>query len=73
MITDLNPQLDRSSVEAYSNGLVAEFDKLYLSLYRDSRLESRAQAELAKQLRDYIRVTQVYPEVPPKDEEIPPR
>ena len=64
MITDLNPDLDRTSVDAYINGLKGELDKLYLSLYRDSSLSSQAQATMVKQLLNYVRVTQVYPNKP---------
>lgn len=71
MITDLRPDLDRSSVNSYINGLIAELDKLETALLRDSKLESLAQAELTKQLKNYIKVTQIYPEKP--NEEIPPR
>jgi hypothetical protein len=68
MITDLNPDLDRTSAGTYINGLVTELDKLYLSLSRDSALSSTAQADIVKQLRDYVRVTQLYPETPPREE-----
>lgn len=68
MITDLRPDLDKTSVGTYINGLIAELDKLYLSLERDTAIGSQAKAELARQLRDYVRVTQVYP-----DKVIPPR
>lgn len=67
----LNPNLDRSSVNAYINGLSAQIDKLYLSLYRDSSLEGQAQADVVKQLYNYVKVTQYYPEkeeIPPRDE-----
>ena len=67
----LRPDLDKSSVDSYANGLFTEFDKLYVALSRDGSLESQAQAELAQKLRNYIRITQVYPSKP--DEEIPPR
>lgn len=73
MITDLRPDLDRTSVDAYINGLTTELDKLYLSLERDSSLESRSQAKMIKKLRDYVRVTQVYPDKPRVDTEVPPR
>ena len=72
MITDLRPDLDRTSVDAYINGLTAELDKLYVTLSRQGSLEAQSQATLTKQLRDYVRVTQVYPNKP-RGEEIPPR
>lgn len=73
MITDLNPDIDRTSVGTYINGLVVELDKLYIALSRDTALGSQAQAKVVKQLQDYVRVTQVYPdkatpEEPPKEE-----
>lgn len=71
MITDLRYDLDKSSVDAYINSFMTELDKLYVTLSRDSSLESQAQADITKKLKDYVRVTQLYPDKP--EEEIPPR
>lgn len=75
MITDLNPEIDKTSVGTYINGLVVELDKLYIALLRDTALGSQSKAEVVKQLRDYVRVTQVFPDKPireePSKEEIP--
>jgi hypothetical protein len=64
MIPDLRPDLDRTNVDTYINGLITELDKLYIALSRDNALESKAQADITKQLVNYVRVTQVYPDKP---------
>lgn len=69
MITDLNPELDRTSAGTYINGLKTELDKLYISLLRDQGVASQAKAEIVKQIKDYVAVTQIYPDKQP----IPPR
>ena len=72
MITDLNPGIDKTNVDSYMNGLIVEFDKLHVSLIRDTALGSQEKAKIVRELRDYIRLTQVYPDRLPIDE-IPPK
>ena len=71
MIPNLNPDLDRTNADTYIDGLITELDKLYQALYRDSSTSAKAQADLVKQLTNYVKVTQVYPNKPRGEEEPP--
>jgi hypothetical protein len=78
MITDLRPDISRASVDEYIDGLKVELDKLYISLQRNTSLGAQEQAKIVWQIREYVRVTQVYPnkprgEEPPRGEEEPPK